>query len=276
MIKKAVIPIAGLGTRLLPFTKSVPKEMMPINGKPIIHYIVEEAIEAGIEEILFIVNRHKRAVEDYFDLNFELEAVLKEKNELEKLKNIPKLEKKVKISYLRQAQASGSGASVRLAKDFVQNQFFAVLYGDDLFEKNALKQVIKVHQKTNASVLAVKEITENKQEFYGIVESEDQKLKQFFEKPKKNETLSCHASLGRYILSPNIFEEIKGEYVGGQEVMLTTAFERLMKKEDFYICEIEGNHYDTGNLIDYTKAVIDFALKDETMKQEIKKHIKTR
>ena len=273
-IKKAVIPIAGLGLRLLPFTKSVPKEMMPIDGKPVIDYIVNEAIEAGIEEILFVVNRHKKAVEDYFDRNFEFEIVAKEKKQ--KI-NMPDLEKKVKITYVKQFEPTGSGASIKLAKEFVNNQFFAVLYGDDLFEKNALKQLIKMYEETKGSVLAVKEVAEEIKSRYGIVEYQDQKLNNFFEKPEKNQTTSCYASLGRYIFSPQIFNEIEGEYVDGKEIMLTTAFQKLSKKEPIYICEIEGNHYDTGNLTDYTKAVIDFALKNKEMKMEIKRHIeKTR
>ncbi len=268
-ITKAVIPIAGFGTRFLPYTKSVPKEMLPIIDTPVIHFIVQEAIDSGIEEILFIINDQKQSVVDYFQTNQQLEKTLIEKNEQKKLKQIPHLEKKVKISYLKQKEAVGSGAAVRLAKDFVDNQFFAVLYGDDLFfGKPVLKQLINKHYQTKTSILAVKEIEPSLKHLYGIIEEKDGQIQNFFEKPTSNTTDSNLASLGRYILSPNIFAKITEKYQKGKEIYLTDAFIRLMQEEKFYICQIKNKHYDTGSKQGYFEVILETATTHKDIKGE--------
>ncbi len=275
-IKKAVIPIAGFGTRFLPFTKAVPKEMLPIVDTPVIHFIVQEAIASGIEEILFITNNQKKTVEDYFDRNYELEGTLLEKNASDKLIKIPTLEQKVKIYFMRQREAAGSGAAVRLAADFVGDEYFAVLYGDDLFFTNppALKQLMAICEKKQCSVLGCKEISDSQKYLYGIIECDETgRVQNFHEKPKEGVTNSNLASLGRYILSPNIFAKITDQYQNGKEVYLTDAFLRLMKEEEFVTCTIAGRHYDTGNKSEYVKAVIDYAKEHAEIKEDIKKYI---
>ncbi len=274
-IRKAVIPIAGFGTRLLPVTKAIPKEMLPIVDKPIIHFIVQEAIASGIKEILFVINSHKRTVEDYFDRNYELEGTLIEKNETEKIVKIPTLEKEVKIYFLRQSEAAGSGAAIRLAADFIGDEYFAVLYGDDLFlsGKPVLKELINVYHEKKCSVLATREVRESEKHLYGIVETDNDKVINFLEKPKAGATKSNLASLGRYILSPKIFSKITGQYENGQEILITDAFLRLLAEENFVICPIDDSHYDTGNKLGYVKAVLDYAKEHEEIKEEIKKYI---
>ncbi len=277
MIKKAVIPMGGYGTRSLPFTQAVPKEMLPIINVPAIHYVVEEAINSGIEEILFVVNQQKKPLIDYFARNVELEKVLHEKKEFSKLENISKLQDKVRIKYLDQAAPGGSGASIRLAKNFVGNDFFAVLYADELFfNGNALAELINAHQKTGNSVIGVKKIPDEKKYLYGIVETKNDLVSKIIEKPKKHATKSNLANVGRYILSPNIFAKIKGEYQAGQEVYITDAFNELIKEENFSVCEIRATRYDIGNKTDYVKAIIDMAYDDSDLKKEIKEYMKTR
>ncbi len=276
-IRKAVIPVAGFGTRFLPVTKTVPKEMLPIVDTPVLHFIVQEAIASGIEEILLITNNQKKVLEDYFDRNYELEQVLTEKNETAKLVKIPNLEQQVKIYFTRQPSASGSGASVRLAADFIGDEYFAVLYGDDLFfaEPPALQQLINVYEKQRCSVLGCRQVADEQKSLYGIIEKDDKGLlKNFYEKPSKHETRSNLASLGRYIFSPHIFAEIIGEYRDGQEVQLTDAFLRLKDKEPITTCEIKGRHYDTGNKTDYVRAVVDYASQHEEITKEVKEYMK--
>jgi len=268
-ITKAVVPIAGFGTRFLPYTKSVPKEMLPIIDTPVIHFIVQEAIDSDIEEILFIINDQKQSVVNYFQTNQQLEKTLIEKNEHQKLKKIPELEKKIKISYLKQTEAAGSGAAVRLAKDFVGNEFFAVLYGDDLFfGKPVLKQLIDKHYQTKTSILAVKEVDPTLKHLYGIIEEKNGQIQNFFEKPSENITKSNLASLGRYILSPNIFANITEKYQKGKEIYLTDAFIRLMQEENFFICKIDNKHYDTGSKQGYFEAILETAASHKDIKGE--------
>ncbi len=277
MIKKAVIPIAGFGTRFLPITKAIPKEMLPIVNIPVIHFIVQEAIDSGIEEILFVINRHKETVKNYFEFNLELETILREKKEEKKLKNIANLQKEVKISYVYQNKPTGSGEAIKLARDFVGKEHFAVLYGDEFFlNGNALKEVMKVYQQTKNSVIGVQLVSEDKQNLYGIVEVENNIVTNIIEKPKKNKTKSNYANIGRYILSPSIFDKIKGEYCNGKEVYIIDAFIELMKQENLSICEVKAKRYDVGNQIDYVKAIIDYALYNKETKNEIERYIKTR
>lgn len=274
MIRKAVIPIAGYGTRFLPYTKSVPKEMLPIIDRPAIDYIVNEAFLCGIEEIVFIINESKKTVEEYFSKNEKLERVLKEKNDFEKLDLIPKWEEKIKISFIRQDEPEGSGASVRRAKDFIGNEPFVVLYGDDLLinETPVLKEMLELHEKTKGNIMLVKEVEESAKKRYGIVEVEDGKIKKLIEKPEVGETNSNLASLGRYVLNPEIFDRIKGEYSKGKEVYLTCGFDELMKEQDFYAFQLEGKHYDIGNKLDYIKAIIELSL-DSEFSEDVKKYI---
>ncbi len=269
-IRKAIIPVAGLGTRFLPATKSIPKEMFPIVDKPIIQYIVEEAVHSGIEEILFITNPYKESIVSYFDRSFELEHRLQQSGKIELLDGIQSLSCLAKFYYLRQGEPMGTGHAVLLAKEFVGNEPFAILYGDDIIDSSipCLKQMIDVFEQHDCNVLCVEELEEDMISGKGIIEYEDVeigKIKSIVEKPNLEEAPSNHGSLGRYILKPEIFDELeKIDFVNG-ELLLTDAILRLMKTQSFYACKIDGQYYDVGSKFGFIKANVEFALKDESL-----------
>lgn len=269
-IRKAIIPVAGLGTRFLPATKSIPKEMFPIVDKPIIQYIVEEAVQSGIEEILFITNPYKESIVSYFDRSFELEHRLQQSGKIELLDRIQSLSCLAKFYYLRQGEPMGTGHAVLLAKEFVGNEPFAILYGDDIIDSSipCLKQMIDVFEHHDCNVLCVEELEEDMISGKGIIEYEDVeigKIKSIVEKPNLEEAPSNHGSLGRYILKPEIFDELeKIDFVNG-ELLLTDAILRLMKTQSFYACKIDGQYYDVGSKFGFIKANVEFALKDESL-----------
>ncbi len=271
-VRKAVIPIAGFGTRFLPITKAVAKEMLPIIDKPIIHYVVEEAVQSGIEEILFVTNSYKKEIEDYFDNFYELEHKLKKdkKHDLLKVMNeIPK----VRILYTRQGVALGTAHAISKAKDFVGNEPFAVLFADNIIKgKPALKELIEVYKKYNCNVVGVQEVNAKDIYKYGMVDHDDDyKIKRIIEKPEVGTVESRLASFGRYVLKPEIFTEIEKTPLRGTEYCLTDSMELLMKYQDFYACHFSGTCYDTGSQVGYLKAILAYALDDETLKKEILK-----
>lgn len=269
-IRKAIIPVAGLGTRFLPATKSIPKEMFPIVDKPIIQYIVEEAVQSGIEEILFITNPYKESIVSYFDRSFELEHRLQQSGKIELLDRIQSLSCLAKFYYLRQGEPMGTGHAVLLAKEFVGNEPFAILYGDDIIDSSVpcLKQMIDVFEQHDCNVLCVEELEEDMISGKGIIEYEDieiGKIKSIVEKPNLEEAPSNHGSLGRYILKPEIFDELeKIDFVNG-ELLLTDAILRLMQTQSFYACKFDGQYYDVGSKFGFIKANVEFALKDESL-----------
>lgn len=280
-VRKAVIPVAGMGTRFLPATKVTPKEMLPIIDKPTLQYIVEEAVNSGIEEILFITNPHKKLIEDHFDKSYELESRLEvsgKTNQLEMIRAIPKM---CQIFYIRQGEPLGSGHAVSLAKNFIGNEPFAVLYGDDLMmaDKPVLKQLIELYDKTGSNIIGVQNVDRNLVNRYGIIEysNEDTKqIKRLVEKPKIEEAPSTSAGVGRYILNPEIFDEldnIKAAECG--EYQLTDAMMNLMKKQVFYACEFDGKYFDIGNKLGYIKANIEFSLSRDDLKDGIKEYIQS-
>lgn len=279
-IRKAVIPVAGMGTRFLPVTKSVAKEMLPIVNKPTLHYIIEEAVQSGIEEILLITNPYKKVIEDYFDQSYELEHRLEEKGKTNELTLVKEISNMARIYTIRQGEPLGSGHAVLLAKNFVGDEPFVVMYGDDLMkcERPALQQLIDVYEKYDASVIGAMKVTEDVVERYGILELEDEKtgkLKTMVEKPKREEAPSLFAGLGRYIVKPEIFSVLEQLKRGvGNEYQFSDAMKELMKKEPFYMCEIDGTYYDTGNQFGYLKANIDFALQREDLKEQVLEHMK--
>lgn len=277
-VRKAVIPVAGMGTRFLPVTKSVPKEMLPIIDKPTLQYIVEECVESGIEEILFITSPYKRNVEDHFDQSFELETRLKRNNKLQELEIVKNISKMAKIYYTRQGEPLGSGHAIKLAKSFVGNEPFAVLYGDDLMKskKPVLKQLIDVYEKYNCNVIGVQEVDKNLVYKYGIIEFENgDKIKSIIEKPSIEEAPSNFAGLGRYIVKPEIFDELdKLDKGKGNEYQFTDGMLKLMKTQDFYACKFEGHYFDIGNQLGYLKANIAFALDRNDLKNELKQYLK--
>ncbi len=285
-ITKAVIPVAGFGTRFLPFTKAMPKEMLPIIDKPTIQYIVEEAVKAGITDILFVTAAHsnKRSIEDHFDTNLELEMLLEKKGKDDFLKEIKELSSLANIHYIRQKEAKGLGDAILCAKTFVGNDSFAVLLGDDIVvnEVPAIGQLISAYETKESSIMGVQEVSDGDVDKYGIVSLDNcegnlEKMNDFVEKPNIKEAPSNKAVLGRYILTPTIFEYLETQKEGaGNEIQLTDAVKRMMEKEDVYAFTFEGNRYDIGDKLGFLKATVDFALQREGLKEEFKKFLKNK
>jgi len=286
MIKKAVIPAAGYGTRFLPITKALPKELLPIIDRPTIEYIVNEAIEAGITDILLIVSSNKNAIIDYFDYNLELEQILLSKQKTEDYKMLREIAKNVNIHYIRQREQLGLGHAVLQAKAFVGNDPFAILLGDDMYvgkDKPAIKQLMDAYEKVESSILGTMEVPLKDTSKYGIcIPKEDAKkplvaLKGVVEKPNVEDAPSRSAIGGRYVLTPTIFKLLENQTRGkGNEIQLTDAILRLMDEESVYALDIEGKRYDVGNKIDYIEAIIDFGLQKEDLKEDLKALLKNK
>ncbi|MEK4394839.1 UTP--glucose-1-phosphate uridylyltransferase GalU [Mammaliicoccus sp. FSL K6-3158] len=282
-IKKAIIPAAGLGTRFLPATKAMPKEMLPILDKPTIQYIVEEASRAGIEDIIIVTGKHKRAIEDHFDIQKELETTLYEKGKLELLDKVQYSTELANIFYVRQKEQKGLGHAIHTAKQFIGNEPFAVLLGDDIVESDnpAIKQLMEQYEATGKSVIGVQTVPELETHRYGIIDpnSQDDRLyevNRFVEKPEQGTAPSNLAIMGRYVLSPQIFDYLENQTEGsGGEIQLTDAIERLNKDDKVYAYDFEGQRYDVGEKIGFVKTTIEYALKDEEMRDEIKRYIQT-
>ncbi len=285
-ITKAVIPVAGFGTRFLPFTKAMPKEMLPIIDKPTIQYIVEEAVKAGITDILFVTAAHsnKRSIEDHFDTNLELEMLLEKKGKEEFLKEIKELSSLANIQYIRQKEAKGLGDAILCSKTFVGSDSFAVLLGDDVVvgDVPAIGQLIKAYETKESSIMGVQEVKKEDVNKYGIVSLDNcegnlEKMNDFVEKPNANDAPSNKAVLGRYILTPTIFEYLETQKEGaGNEIQLTDAVKRMMEKEDVYAFAFEGKRYDIGDKLGFLKATVDFALQREGLKEDFRKFLETK
>jgi len=283
-VKKAVFPVAGLGTRFLPATKSSPKEMLALIDKPLVQYVVEEAVASGIENILFVTGRGKRALEDYFDISFELEALLQEKGKDKAFQEIRDIADMVKIYYVRQKQALGLGHAILCAREFVGNEPFAVLLGDDIIdaEKPCLAQLLDVYRKHRGTVLALEQVPMENISSYGCVKA-NQLTEQVFEvldmveKPKREEAPSNLAIIGRYVLTPDIFPILEKQQPGkGGEIQLTDALRRLAQQETVYGCRFEGVRHDCGDKLGFLKATVDMALKREEFNPEFKDFLKKR
>lgn len=280
-IKKAVIPAAGLGTRFLPATKAQPKEMLPIVDKPTIQYIVEEAVASGIEEILIITGRNKRAIEDHFDKSVELELELKKKGNGELLKVVEDISNMVDIHYVRQKEPKGLGHAIYCARTFVGNEPFAVMLGDDVMcsEKPVLKQMMEIYERYNCTILGVQQVREDDVSKYGIVDGsfiEDRiyKVNDLVEKPKKEKAPSRMAILGRYIITPRIFEILEHTKPGaGGEIQLTDALKELLSYEVIYAYEFEGKRYDVGDKLGYLIATVEFAMMRDDLKEDFKNYL---
>lgn len=275
-IKKAIIPAAGLGTRFLPATKAMPKEMLPILDKPTIQYIVEEAARAGIEDIIIVTGRHKRAIEDHFDSQKELEMVLKEKGKSELLEKVQYSTELANIFYVRQKEQKGLGHAISSARQFIGNEPFAVLLGDDIVESEvpAVKQLIDVYEETGHSVIGVQEVPEADTHRYGIIDpltknGRQYEVKKFVEKPAQGTAPSNLAIMGRYVLTPEIFDYLKTQKEGaGNEIQLTDAIERMNNDNQVYAYDFEGERYDVGEKLGFVKTTIEYALKDDSMREE--------
>lgn len=275
-IKKAIIPAAGLGTRFLPATKAQPKEMLPIVDKPTIQYIIEEAIESGIEDILIITGRNKRAIEDHFDKSFELEMTLEKKGKKDLLEIVRQVSNMVNIHYIRQKEPNGLGHAIHCAKSFIKDEPFAVLLGDDVVDakKPCLKQLIDAYDVHNGTILGVQQVSWDDVDKYGIVSGEkiNDNIYSVFdlvEKPEKEVAPTNIAILGRYIITPEIFNILEKTKPGaGGEIQLTDALKVLASKEKMYAYIFEGKRYDVGNKLGFLKATVEFALKREDLKNE--------
>ncbi|WP_086084563.1 UTP--glucose-1-phosphate uridylyltransferase GalU [Staphylococcus aureus] len=281
-IKKAIIPAAGLGTRFLPATKAMPKEMLPILDKPTIQYIVEEAARAGIEDIIIVTGRHKRAIEDHFDSQKELEMVLKEKGKSELLEKVQYSTELANIFYVRQKEQKGLGHAISSTRQFIGNEPFAVLLGDDIVESEvpAVKQLIDVYEETGHSVIGVQEVPEADTHRYGIIDpltknGRQYEVKKFVEKPAQGTAPSNLAIMGRYVLTPEIFDYLKTQKEGaGNEIQLTDAIERMNNDNQVYAYDFEGERYDVGEKLGFVKTTIEYALKDDSMREELTRFIK--
>lgn len=281
-VRKAIIPAAGLGTRFLPATKAMPKEMLPIVDKPTIQYIIEEAVESGIEDIIIVTGKGKRAIEDHFDHSFELEQNLFDKGKFELLDEVQKASKLVDIHYIRQKEPKGLGHAIWCARKFIGNEPFAVLLGDDIVsaEKPCLKQMIELYERYNASILGVQTVPENEVHRYGIVDG-NQHAERFYsvnhlvEKPKQEDAPSNLAIMGRYILNPRIFEILESQQPGaGGEIQLTDAIAGLNRHEAVYAYDFEGTRYDVGEKLGFIQTTLEFAMKREDLRVELLDYLK--
>jgi UTP--glucose-1-phosphate uridylyltransferase len=275
-VRKAIIPAAGLGTRFLPATKAMPKEMLPIVDKPTIQYIVEEAIESGIEDIIIVTGKGKRAIEDHFDNNFELEQNLVEKEKFDLLEKV-RQSSKVDIHYIRQKEPKGLGHAVWCARKFIGDEPFAVLLGDDIVQadKPCLKQLMDEYGKTGASIIGVQPVPEEETHRYGIIEPLEQtgrryEVKNFVEKPARGTAPSNLAIMGRYILTPEIFRFLEEQKIGaGGEIQLTDAIQKLNEIQRVFAYNFEGKRYDVGEKIGFIKTTIEFALQNEELRPQL-------
>ncbi len=281
-IKKAIIPAAGLGTRFLPATKSQPKEMLPIVDKPTIQYIIEEAVESGIEDIVIVNGRNKGSIEDHFDRSIELEVELENKNNKEVLQMVKDISEMANIYFIRQKKPLGLGHAVLSAQKFIGNEPFAVLLGDDVVVSKtpALKQMVDVFDQYHSSVLGVQTVPHELTFQYGIVDGkkiEDRiyKVNDLVEKPPVEKAPSDVAILGRYILTPEIFELLETQEKGaGGEIQLTDAIMRMAKKEAVYAYDFKGHRYDCGAKIGFLQASLEFGLRRPELREGLEKYIK--
>lgn len=280
-IKKAIIPAAGLGTRFLPATKAIPKEMLPIVDKPTIQYIVEEVISSGIEDLLIITGRNKGSIEEHFDRAIELEYNLEKNKKEDLLEEVRKISKMVNIHTVRQKDPKGLGHAVYCAKSFVNNEPFAVLLGDDIVDSGVpcLKQMIDMYEEYNASILGVQEVAWENVNKYGIV-SGDKVNERIYtvnglvEKPDINKAPTNIAILGRYIITPEIFKILENTKTGvGGEIQLTDGLKELAKIQKMYAYIFEGKRYDVGSKIGFLEATVDFALKRDDLKDSFKSYL---
>ncbi len=275
-VTKAIIPAAGLGTRFLPATKAMPKEMLPIVDKPTIQYIVEEAIESGVEDIIVVTGKGKRAIEDHFDIAFELEHILEEKGKLDILEKVRK-SSNVNLHYIRQKEAKGLGHAVWCARNFIGNEPFAVLLGDDIVEAEVpcTRQLIEQYERTGRSVIGVQMVGVDQTHRYGIVDPGERtdnlyEVKRFVEKPPQGQAPSNLAIMGRYVLTPDIFEYLGRHMVGaGGEIQLTDAIQMLNEDKGVFAYDFQGTRYDVGEKLGFIMTTVDFALRNNELRYQL-------
>jgi UTP--glucose-1-phosphate uridylyltransferase len=280
-IRKAIIPAAGLGTRFLPVTKSMPKEMLPIIDKPVIHYVVEEAVDAGIEDIIIITGRGKRAIEDYFDASPELEMRLKDQKKIEQLKQLKEISDFPGIHYVRQKEPMGLGDAILKAEKHIGNEPFAVLLGDDIIANNqsCTGQLISVFSRFHSSIISIELLPPEKISSYGIIKGSEIEpdifaIQDIIEKPTPDSAPSNMGAVGRYIFVPEIFDCLKRTSPGvGNEIQLTDAIRLLLQEQPVYAYKFKGKRYDTGDKLGYIETIIEYALKDPDLQKSLKKFL---
>jgi len=284
-IRKAVFPAAGLGTRFLPATKAQPKEMLVLVDKPVIQYGVEEAVESGIDDIVIVTGRGKNAIEDHFDVAFELESFLEQRGKTAQLEEILKITKLISVSYVRQGEPLGLGHAVLVTRNLVGNEPFAVILGDDVIDATppALKQMIDVFERVDGPVLAVERVRQEDLSSYGVVRIDETakglgrgvyRITDLVEKPRPEEAPSNLAIIGRYILTPDIFPALaatKSDRTG--EIQLTNGLRHLLQSRPLYAYEIDGVRHDTGNKLGFLKAIVYFALRRPDLAEPFRKYL---
>jgi len=283
-VRKAVFPAAGLGTRFLPATKAQPKEMLPLVDKPIIQYGVEEALASGADNIILVTGRGKNAIEDHFDVAFELETFLEARGKTELLEEIRKISNLISVSYVRQGEPLGLGHAVLVTQPLVGNEPFAVILADDVIDADppAVKQMVDVFEELDGPVLAIEQVPAASVSSYGIVDAEEirpgvYRIHDMVEKPPRDEAPSDLAIIGRYVLTPDIFpalEETAREKDRTGEIQLTNALRKLLKKRPIYGCRIDGVRHDTGNKLGFLKAVVYFALRRPDLRDEFTDYLR--
>ncbi len=282
-VRKAVFPAAGLGTRFLPATKASPKEMLPLVDKPLIQYVVEEAVASGIESVIIVTGRGKASIEDHFDVSFELEKMLEERGKLEELKAMRAISEMARVSYVRQQEALGLGHAVLQARDLVGDEPFAVMLSDDIIDSEtpALRQLLDVYEKYDAPVLATFEVAGEAISRFGVIDVDEvedgvYRIKDMVEKPAFNDEPSNLAIIGRYVLTPDIFDEIEKTTPGAiGEIQITDAMRSLLKKRPFYAVRFQGTRYDAGDKLGFLIATVEFALKHEDLAPEFREYLQS-
>jgi UTP--glucose-1-phosphate uridylyltransferase len=284
-VRKAVFPAAGWGTRFLPATKAQPKEMLPLVDKPVIQYAVEEAVAAGIEQVIIVTSSQKRAIEDHFDHSFELESLLEAKGDIEMLRRVRSIGDMAQISYVRQKEQLGLGHAVLMAKELVGHEPFAVILSDDVVtgERSCIGQLVEAYQRTGGSTLAVMQVPHDQTGRYGIVDvdpdwqGDDPRLKRIrgvVEKPALGESPSDLAIIGRYVLTPKIFSKLEQTQPGaGGEIQLTDAIEALMQEQEVFSYAFEGTRHDAGTTMGWLKASLQLALDRDEFRDELREHL---
>ncbi len=286
-VRKAVFPAAGLGTRFLPATKAQPKEMLPIVDKPIIQYVVEEALHSGIQNIIIVTGRGKSAIEDHFDVSFELEYLLESRSKKELLAIVRGISDMINVSYIRQKEALGLGHAVLRAQELVGDEPFAVVLADDLIdaETPCLRQLLDVYSFFNAPVLAVMEVPHDKISAYGVIDAEPvshngssdrvYRIRDLVEKPKATDAPSNLAIIGRYVLTPEIFGCVQAIDAGaGSEIQLTDALRYQLRSRPLYACRFEGTRYDAGDKLGFLKATVEYALRRHDLGGPFREYLK--
>jgi UTP--glucose-1-phosphate uridylyltransferase len=286
-VRKAVFPAAGWGTRFLPATKAMPKEMLPLVDKPIIQYAVEEAVAAGIEQVIIVTSSQKRAIEDHFDLSYELEHMLEEKGEIEKLRQVRHISDLAQVAYVRQKEQLGLGHAVLMAKDLIGHEPFAVILPDDVVvaDRPCIGQLIHAYQQTHGSVVAVMEVPNEETKRYGVIAGEPvdeainhgrlRRVSQLVEKPDPKKAPSNLAIIGRYVLTPKIFDKLEQTPRGsGGEIQLTDAIQALMEEQAVYGFEFEGTRYDAGTTMGWLKASVELALQRPEHEKEFRRYLR--